>query len=322
MTRAVAAQPETLLSWMEGLADPTRLRLLRLLERHELGVVDLCDVLQAPQSTVSRHLKVLGDGGWVRGRREGTTNLYRMILDELEAPARRLWLLAREQTDTWSTVAQDRLRLERRLREREEKGGEAFFAGAAGEWDKVRSELYGQAFGVEAMLAMLPAGYVVADLGCGTGRMSEQLAGHVKQVIAVDNSPAMLKAAKKRLEGRENVDLRRGEVEALPIESGSCDAAVLVLVLTYVAEPAKGIGETARVLKPGGRGVIVDLLPHDRPEFRRVMGQKHMGFSPGDVERWMGEAGFARVSCRALPPEPAAKGPALFLAAGVRLDRT
>src|SRR5437764_9716212 len=107
VTRALAAQPETLLSWMEGLADPTRLRLLRLLERHELGVVELCEVLQSPQSTVSRHLKVLGDGGWVRGRREGTTNLYRMILDELEAPARRLWLLAREQTDTWPTVAQD-----------------------------------------------------------------------------------------------------------------------------------------------------------------------------------------------------------------------
>src|SRR5437764_15174380 len=95
VTRALAAQPEMLLSWMEGLADPTRLRLLRLLERHELGVVELCDILQLPQSTVSRHLKVLGDQGWARSRRQGTTHLYRTILDELDPAARRLWLLAR-----------------------------------------------------------------------------------------------------------------------------------------------------------------------------------------------------------------------------------
>src|SRR5687768_18408897 len=102
-----AAQPDALLGWMDALNDPTRLRLLRLLERHELGVVELCDVLQLPQSTVSRHLKVLSDQGWARSRREATTRLYRMILDELTAPARRLWLLAREQTDRWATLKQD-----------------------------------------------------------------------------------------------------------------------------------------------------------------------------------------------------------------------
>src|SRR5438270_13654014 len=95
------SSPDALLGWMESLADPTRLRLLRLLERHELGVAELCDVLQLPQSTVSRHLKVLADQRWVRARRDGTTNLYRTILDELETGARRLWLPAREQTDAW-----------------------------------------------------------------------------------------------------------------------------------------------------------------------------------------------------------------------------
>src|SRR5918995_7299666 len=96
---AGARRPDALLGWMDSLADPTRLRLLRLLERHELGVAELCDVLQMPQSTVSRHLKVLADQKWVRGRRQGTNHLYRTILDELEAGARRLWVLAREQTD-------------------------------------------------------------------------------------------------------------------------------------------------------------------------------------------------------------------------------
>src|SRR5205814_9342011 len=94
-------QPDRLLGWMESLADSTRLRLLRLLERHELGVVELCDVLQMPQSTVSRHLKVLADEKWVRSRRHGTARLYHMILDELTAPQRKLWLLIREQTENW-----------------------------------------------------------------------------------------------------------------------------------------------------------------------------------------------------------------------------
>src|SRR5688572_15777342 len=146
MVDAQVNQTQSLLGWMECLSDPTRLRLLRLLERHELGVVEVCDILQLPQSTVSRHLKVLGDQHWVRSRREGTTRLYRMILDELTAPARRLWLLAREQTEGWLQLKQDELRLERRLREREVDGSQAFFAGAAAEWDRLRRELYGEAF--------------------------------------------------------------------------------------------------------------------------------------------------------------------------------
>src|SRR4030088_2886717 len=108
MTRTLVqtpSQPDALLGWMESLADPTRLRLLRLLERHELGVAELCDVLQLPQSTVSRHLKVLGDEGWVKSRAEATTRLYRMVEDKDGAP-RRLWTIAREETGGWATVGQ------------------------------------------------------------------------------------------------------------------------------------------------------------------------------------------------------------------------
>ena len=112
---ASKSQPQALIAHMEAISDPTRLRLLRLLERHELGVVELCDVLQLPQSTVSRHLKILADGQWVQSRRQGTTHLYRTLLDELDPAARKLWLLAREQTDAWATVQQDALRLTRRF---------------------------------------------------------------------------------------------------------------------------------------------------------------------------------------------------------------
>src|SRR3954447_21986509 len=101
------AQPDALLGWMECLSDPTRLRLVRLLERHELGVAELCDVLQLPQSTVSRHLKALSDQQWTRSRRQGTNHLYRTLLDELEPAARKLWLLTREQTAAWVTARQD-----------------------------------------------------------------------------------------------------------------------------------------------------------------------------------------------------------------------
>jgi SAM-dependent methyltransferase len=317
MIDAKPNQTQNLLGWMEALSDPTRLRLLRVLERHELGVVELCDILQLPQSTVSRHLKVLGDQKWVRSRREATTRLYRMILDELTAPARRLWLLAREQTENWATLKQDEMRLTRVLRERE-GDSVAFFAGAAAEWDRLRTELYGDAFTTAAMLALLPREFVVADLGCGTGRVSAALAPHVKQVIAVDNSPAMLKAAKKQAGEFANVDLRRGEVSAVPIDDGACDAALLLLVLGYVPDPAGALKEMARILKPGGRAVIVDLLPHDRDDFRRRMGQQRLGFIRADVEQLMSAAGFAATTVRPLPPEPNVKGPALFVAVGTK----
>jgi ArsR family transcriptional regulator len=314
---AASSKPDRLLAWIASLADGTRLRLLRLLERHELGVVELCDVLQLPQSTVSRHLKVLGSEKWVRSRRQGTTHLYRMLLDELEPAGRKLWILAREQTDGWATGRQDQLRLERLLEARE-VDRDTFFAGAASEWDRLRRDLYGERFSISAMLALLPADYVVADLGCGTGNLTVEIAPHVKQVIGVDGSAAMLKAAKKRAGLFENIDLRKGDLSAVPIESSTCDAALLVLALTYVPDPATVVGELSRILKPGGRGVIVDLQPHDREEFRRQTGQMSLGLEPGNVRRMMESAGFDRCAIRDLPPEPNVKGPALFLATGSR----
>jgi len=308
------AQPVALLGWMDSLSDPTRLRLLRLLERHELGVVELCDILQLPQSTVSRHLKILLDQGWAKARRQGTTHLYRCILDELETPTRKLWLIAREQTENWSAIQHDRLRLERRLEQRQ-NDSQAFFASAAGQWDKLRSELYGEAFTYLGLLELLPRDYTIADLGCGTGQITQLLAGRVKQVIAVDNSPAMLKAAKKRIGDRDDVSLRRGELEALPIDDAACDAAILTLVLSYLPDAPAALKELARILKPTGRAVIIDLQSHDRDDFRREMGQTVNGFAPEHLQEMLKSAGFASVQVTPLPPAPNVKGPGLFLAA-------
>lgn len=308
--------PDGLLSWMGALADPTRLRLLRLLERHELGVVELCDVLQLPQSTVSRHLKVLSDEGFVENRRQKTTSLYRMG-EGVPTPARKLWQLTRDQTASWPTLHQDELRLARRLRQRQEVS-QAFFAGAAGEWDRLRGELYGRAFSQTALRALLPPDWVVADLGCGTGQVVADLAPHVARVVGVDQSAAMLKAARRRTAHLENVELHQGDLMALPLDAGACDAALVLLALTYVAEPGRALAEMARVLKPGGRAVVVDLLRHDREDFRREMGQSNLGFEEGDLTAAFQEAGLADVRCTELTPEPGARGPALILASATR----
>ncbi len=309
----VASQPDTLLAWMDCLADPMRLRLLRILERHELGVADLCDVLQAPQSTVSRHLKVLLDQRWVQNRRQGTNHLYEMILDELQPAARKLWLVAREQTESWATLAQDELRLQRRLTHRE-GDSQAFFAGAAGEWDRIRNDLYGCRFDVHALLPLLPADAVIADLGCGAGDLAAQLAPHVKTVIGVDNSAEMLKTARKRANGTPNLDLRRGDLAALPLADREADVALMILALTYVPEPAAALAEMARVLRPGGRAIVLDLLRHDRDDFRRQLGQKWPGFDPADLRHLLTAAGLQSPGVTPIPPDQNAKGPALFVA--------
>ncbi|MFA9480155.1 ArsR/SmtB family transcription factor [Phycisphaerales bacterium AB-hyl4] len=306
------AQPDALLRWMGSLAEPTRLRLLRLLEQHELGVSDLCDVVQMPQSTVSRHLKLLSDEGWLVSRRQGTTNRYRMVLDELAPSQRKLWLLAREQSSEWSATEQDQLRLAERLR-RKRDDSQAFFAGAAGEWDRLRNELYGSAFSRESLLALLPGELVVADLGCGTGSLSADLARFVGKVIGVDNSPAMLDAARQRTAAVDNVELRQGDVEAVPIDDGTCDAAIQALVLTYVPEPIRVVQEMHRILKPGGVAVVVDLLKHDREDFRRQMGQQSMGFEPEGLNQLLTEAGFEKAQSWPVPPEERARGPALLV---------
>ena len=314
---AQIAQPDSLLGWMASLADATRLRLLRLVERHELAVSDLCDVLQLPQSTVSRHLKLLGDEGWTVNRRRGTTNLYRMVLDELEPAQRQMWLLTREQTEGWAAIEQDKLRVTERLRHR--KGSaQDFFADAANQWDKLREQVYGPTFGMHALLALLPNDWIIADLGCGTGTLTLELARHVKQVIGVDNTPAMLEAAHARIADTNNIDLREGAIESLPIDDQACDAALMVLVLSYLHEVSPALNEMWRIIKPGGKAVIVDVMRHDRDDFRREMGQHSMGFDHDEVCTLLEEAGFTSPQCTPIPPHPDAKGPALLLAKAMK----
>lgn len=308
-----AAQPDRLLKWMASLADATRIRLLALLAEQELGVSDVCEVVQMPQSTVSRHLKILADEGWVVSRRQGTTNLYQVVLDELDPAQGELWTLTRGRADDWPELAQDKVRL-RHLVLDKHRDPAAFFEDAAGQWEAIRHQLYGSAFSRDAMLGLLPAEWTVADLGCGSGALSVDLSRYVQQVIAIDNSPAMLKAAKRNTKAHDNITLKRGELAKLPIEDASCDAALCVLVLTYLPDPPAALHEMARILKPGGRAVVLDLLAHGRDGFRRQLGQQHAGFEPDMLRGMLDDAGLTPTRCQPLPPQPDATGPALLLA--------
>jgi ArsR family transcriptional regulator len=307
-----------ILDHLASLADTTRSRILLLLDRNELAVSELCRIMQLPQSTVSRHLKALADSGWIASRAEGTSNVYTMSTrDELDGPARRLWLLVRQQVGPTPAAAQDQRRLQRALAERRSKSQE-FFSSSAGQWDRVRAELFGDRFHLAALAGFADSRWIIGDLGCGTGQVSAALAPFVERVVAVDASAAMLQAARKRLHGLDNIDLRRGELEALPIDEERLDAATLMLVLHHVAEPEKALAEVARVLKPAARVLIVDMLPHDRDSYRQQMGHVWLGFAEEQTRRMMTAAGFEGVRVVPLPPDGRAKGPALFVATGQR----
>lgn len=309
-----------ILGWMTSLSDATRVRALRLIERHELSVAELCDVLQLPQSTVSRHLKVLSDEGWVACRRDGTSRMYG-ICEGRPAPARRLWTLLREQFNENGAFPMDDRRLEQVLTLRQTRS-QAFFASSAGQWDKLREDLFGNHLEIPILAGLLDERWNVADLGCGTGGLVEALAPFVARVVGVDSSAAMLQAARKRTAHLANVELKRGAVEALPLDDGSLDAALVVLVLHHLAEPAKALAEVARVLKPGGRALVLDMQPHDRTEYRAQMGHVWLGFELPHIQRWMEDAGLENVHATALPPAPNVKGPPLFAACATRPAET
>ena len=304
-----------LFGWMEGLADPTRLRLLHVLERNELGVAELCQVLQQPQSTVSRHLKILSSQGWVEVRRQGP---------EPHLPDVRRGSTPPPGGSGGSPAARASAGPRSSRTSSGSTGGcgsgaaaaEDFFAGAAGDWDRLRAEWYGTGFGVSALLALLPPDWTVADLGCGTGALAAALAPEVARVVGVDRSADMLRSARApHRRARATCELRRGTLEDLPLDDASCDAALLVLSLGWVADPAAG----ARRGRPGGppRG---PRSPSSTPccTTTRTSAAAPARSGPASSRpawwRCSPPPASTDATCRPLPPEPAATGPALLLA--------
>ena len=305
------------------LSDAIRVRMLSILEGRELTVSELCDVIQLPQSSVSRHLKTLLDGDWVSSRRDGTRRLYTLPLDDVDASAKRLWQVVREQVTTSAAANDDNRRLKQVLSRRKTQS-EAFFSSAAGQWDKLREELFGATSHLRALAALLEHDLVVGDLGCGTGQISQWLAPFSERIIAVDSSKEMLKAARERLGDRlksvpRHIELRHGPLEKLPVANGELDVALLMLVLHHLPEPKRALAESARALKSGGRLLILDMLPHEREDYRQTMGHVWLGISEKQMTQWLHEAGYKSVRWRTLPPESKAKGPSLFVATARRV---
>ena len=194
---AAAALP--LLDSFSALADGTRCRMLWLLDRQELTVSELCSVLQLPQSTVSRHLKTLADAGWVASRRDGTSRYYALATGERDGARAQIWQLTRTQLAGRAGRRPGLPAGWRACWPSASRTSQQFFATTAGEWDRLREELFGGQFSWQALLGLLPADWVVGDLGCGTGATLAALAPHVGRVIGVDGSDEMLASARARV---------------------------------------------------------------------------------------------------------------------------
>lgn len=314
---------------LRTLGDPTRLRILALLAEEELAVLDLVRVLELPQSTVSRHLAVLREAGVLRERREGTYS-YSRFEPRADGPWTQAWELARAALADDPLAARDSQQLERLLEERALKS-RAWFDELGPGWDRLRSVFHDDVQRARAIGKLVPRGMRVADIGTGTGILALELARAGVHVIAVDSSPRMLATAKDKLGAlaMHDVELRHGDATALPLADAEVDAALAHMVLHYVASPGEAVCEMARVVRPGGRVVIVDFVADDderRPDrswMRSELGVLWEGFSPERITRWLRAAGLDDIAVEIHEPEAAAHDlPATFIASAHRPKNT
>jgi ArsR family transcriptional regulator len=312
---------DTVLSALRGAAEPTRLRLLALCANAELTVSDLTQILGQSQPRVSRHLKVLCEAGLLERSREGTSAFFRLTRrGEAGMLARTLSGLAAGEGVNDALIARDRNRLEAVKRARAAAAA-AYFRDNAARWDRIRSLHVDDGVVERVLLKCLghePVGDLL-DIGTGTGRMLELLADRVETGTGIDLSREMLAVARARLEraGLSHCSLRQGDMYQLPWSEGSFDAVTIHQVLHYAEDPAQAVAEAARVLRPGGRVVIVDFAPHDLANLRDEHAHRHLGFADAEVLRWLREAGLAAEPPIHLPGVPltvtlwAARRPAL-----------
>jgi ubiquinone/menaquinone biosynthesis C-methylase UbiE len=296
---------EELLAGLRAAAESTRLRLLALCDQGELTVSELTEILGQSQPRVSRHLKLLCEAGLLDRFREGSWVFYRL------AQRARAGALARLLVDLMppedATLALDRERLAAIKRHREEQA-KAYFRANAAQWDRIRS-LYVEEREVEAALAaLLPAGGIadLLDIGTGTGRMLEVVAPRVGHAVGIDLSREMLAVARVNLERARlrNCEVRQADMYQLPLPGASFDAAVIHQVLHYAERPAAVIAEAARVLRPGGRLVIVDFAPHALEFLRSEHAHRRLGFADAEVTAWCRAAGLEPGPARLLPGNP------------------
>lgn len=310
----------------KAMADRTRRTLLQVLSINELTVSELVEVLGQPQSTVSRHLRVLREADLITERRDGATVLSTAVMPDPNGGPETL----NERIVDW--VRQQGLgkRLGRRLdRVLQRRAGRSlgFFEEVGQRWDQMRVECFGDRFHLEGLVSLLPRDWVVADIGTGTGYLLPTLAACFRQVIAVDPVESMLEAARSRpeLASRQNVDFRLGDLSELPIRDGGLDLGIAILVLHHVPSPSSALGELRRVIRPGGRVLIVEQQAHELREFHDRMRDRWWGFEPDPLAGQVAAVGFSDVIWRRLQTaepsgNPCVEAPELFALTGVRTE--
>lgn len=294
---------ERLLAGLKSAGEPTRLRLLALLAASELNVTHLTDILGQSQPRVSRHLKLLCDGGLLSRNREGSWVLYRLA--ETGPGAELARAIIRQLPKDDPVIVRDRRLLQELLDKRAEQAAQ-YFKDNAQEWDSIRS-LHVSEEQVEA--AMREAiGHerisVMLDLGTGTGRMLELFSNQFDLGIGIDNSPAMLTYARDKLErgGNGHVQMRHGDIYSLPYEGDMADLVVIHMVLHYLETPADVLKEAARMLTPGGRLLVVDFTTHDLEFLRDDYAHLRLGIDDDQMTRWMSAARLKMTRHSTLPP--------------------
>ena len=300
---------------MGALADPTRLRILYALKENELSVAELQEVLGVGQSRISNHLSLLKGVGLVRDRREGQKAYYRRA----EAPAGALkeaWAFAEGAAAELATKTRDAEALRLVLSQRQEKS-KRYFDAVAGRLGKKycpgRSwEAVGRLF-----LALAPR-ETFADLGAGEGLISQLLAARAKKVIAVDNSPRMVEVGRDlaKRSGLKNLEYRLGDLEDPPIKPGSVDVAILSQALHHAIHPPKALEAASKILRPGGRLLILDLVEHNFEAARELYADVWLGFAPSELGKMIREAGFEGVSVEIVAREKEGPGFQTLLAVG------
>lgn len=298
---------------LRALADPTRLRIMRLLAHMELAVGELAQVLGQSQPRVSRHVRILCDAGLAERRKEGSWVFLRSAIGENRAPplgaaaAKLLAVAERDDAAFAARCGEDRRHLAA-IRAAREESAETYFARHAAEWDTLRV-LHTPDGPVEAALGEalggLPLGALL-DVGTGTGRMAELFGPRATHVTALDKSPEMLRIARARLQHlpAEQVELVQGDFTALPFDPASFDTLLFHQVLHYAQAPEQVLAEAARVTRPGGRIAVVDFAAHDREDLRTQHAHARLGFSDEQMLALLSNAGFAAAPPVALPGKP------------------
>jgi len=281
------------------LADPNRLRILLLLGIEELSVAELQEILAMRQSTISTHLSQLKQAKLVEDRRTGKSNFYRLLKQESIVAS----LLAQARHEI-PEAASDQAAMRRVLKKRQDKM-RAFFDSVAGRLD--RETVPGRSWKsmAEALLRLMPP-MVIADLGAGEGTFSLLLAEHATRVIAVDSSAKMIEVSREQAlrHGVKNVEYRLGDIEELPIEDSAVDLVFLSQSLHHALHPRRAVQEAWRILAPGGRIVVLDLLKHRFEEAREIYADEWLGFSESELEAMLDAAGFVSVQTSVVHKEP------------------